>query len=948
MTPFLKTIAEHYYKTYGDDINSCCFVFPNRRSSLFFKKHLAAVCDKPLWAPDAFAINELFARLSSSRQADTLGLIFSLYKHYKVITNTEETFDEFYSWGETLLSDFNDIDKYMVDAEQLFSNLFELKSIDNTFDYLTEQQIAAIKRFWKDFEEDKYTGSRRNFLQSWLVLAPLYKALREDLKSQNLGYEGMIYRSVAEEVKAKNLETLPYKRIVFIGLNALNECEKVLLRHYQNLDIADFHWDFQSDFIQDKQNKAGFFIRENILTFPQQPKLDFEPISQPYFESISIPSNTGQTKIISELLKSKNISQSDQIENTAVILSDEQLMLPMLHALPEEIEAYNITMGYPLRSTAIYSFFSQLLILQKNARVTDGNMSFYHKNVVSILRHSFIGKHFLEDSNKLVAHVTDKNLIYTDVDTLGVNDLFKLIFTSIKDSAEFPSYLKRVFASCLDLYATKDDDDNGKKTTNDDQLEKEFLYHLYITISRFDDLLQQYDVMPGIDILSRLLRKHIDSIAVPFYGEPLKGLQIMGILETRTLDFENLIFLSFNEGVFPKAAPINSFIPHNLRYGFGLPTIEHQDAIFAYHFYRMIQRAKNVWMVYDASNSGMKRGEASRYFSQLKYIYNQDIEERMQTYQVELTNPLPIIIQKNDLVMKKLNRYIKKDGKALSASSLNNYIDCKLKFYFQKVEDIKEQDELKEDVDNSSFGTIFHSVVEHLYEPYENATLTKEILYTISKNDHAIDTEIQRSFAEEHFKTEKPVTLKGRHLIVGRIIKKYVKQLLKVDMAKAPFIYRKGEQKVEMQFEYNGKDGVNFIGFIDRIDEVDGRTRIIDYKTGTGKKMEFKELNALVEDDKKRPGPIFQTFFYAWMIAKTQGNKDLTSNVYYIRSLFQDFDPNIYANKKLVDNFSDYYDDFEALIQNLLAEIFNPDISFSQTDNQDKCRYCDYKDICLK
>jgi CRISPR/Cas system-associated exonuclease Cas4 (RecB family) len=946
LTPFLKTITEHYYRSYGDHINTCCFVFPNRRSSLFFKKYLAAVCDKPLFAPDTFAINELFGRLSTLRQADTLGLIFSLYKHYKDITKTAETFDEFYSWGETLLSDFNDIDKYMVDAEQLFSNLFELKSIDNTFDYLTAEQIEAIKRFWKDFEEEKHSGSRDNFLQSWLVLAPLYKTLKADLSHQELAYEGMIYRSVAEQIKEKTLEPLPYKRIVFIGLNALNECEKILMKHYQNLDIADFHWDFQSEFMQDPQNKAGLFIRENSLKFPQHPKLDFKKSATPYFESVSIPSNTGQTKIISELLKSKNISQLEQIENTAVILSDEQLMIPMLHALPEEIEAYNITMGYPLRSTAIYTLFSQLLILQKNVRVVEGKVSFYHKNVISILRHSFIGKHFAKESDTLAAYLTEKNLIYTDHETLGSNTIFKLIFSSVANAGEFPTYLKRIFAACLELYASIDNDDNN--TTNDERLEKEFLYHLYITISRFDDLLQHYDVVPGIAILSRLLRKHIDSIAVPFFGEPLKGLQVMGILETRTLDFENLIFLSFNEGVFPKAAPINSFIPHNLRYGFGLPTTEHQDAIFAYLYYRMLKRAKNVWMVYNASNSGMRRGEVSRYFSQLKYIYNQAIVERMQTYQVELTTPLPIVIQKSDQVMKKLQRYLQEGTKSLSASALNNYIDCKLKFYFQKVEDIKEQDELKEDVDNSSFGTIFHSVAEHLYKPYENTTLTKEILYHISKNDHEIDAQITKAFADEHFKTNKRIELKGRHLIVGRIIKKYIKQLINVDMSKAPFIYRKGEQMVEMQFNFNTKEAVSFIGFIDRIDEVDGVTRIIDYKTGSEKKMVFKEMKALVDDDKSRPAAIFLTFFYAWMIARTQGNKVLIPNVYYIRSLFRDFNPNIRENKTAVDNFANYYDDFEKTLQTLIAEIFNPDLSFSQTENQDKCRYCDYKDICLK
>lgn len=946
MTPFLKVIAQYYYKTYGQDIDSCCFVFPNRRASLFFKKHLASVCDKPLFAPDTLSINELFVRLSSLRQADTLGLIFSLFEHYRNISGSEESFDEFYSWGETLLADFNDIDKYLVNAEQLFSNLYELKSIDNTFDYLSQKQIAAIKRFWKDFDADKYTGSRRDFLKSWLSLAPLYQNFKTDLQQQGLAYEGMIRRSIAEKIKEKTLTELPYKRFVFVGLNALNECEKALLKHYKNLGIADFHWDFQSDLIKDKENKAGFFIRENITTFPQSPKLDFGTIENPVFESISIPSNTGQTKIIADLLQNKNIQNKEQLENTAIILSDEQLMLPMLHALPDEIESYNITMGYPLRSTSVYTFFTQLLNLQKNIHITDGKPTFYHKNVISILRHSFIGKHFTKDSQQLISLLTDKNLIYSDADTLNINPFFKEVFCPVQNPADLPSCLKNIFATCLQHYNSNDRED--KEQTNDERLEKEFFYHFYITLSRFDDLLRQYNIVPGLNILIRLLRKHIDSIAVPFYGEPLSGLQIMGILETRTLDFENLIFLSFNEGVFPKAAPINSFIPHSLRYGFGLPTIEHQDALFAYHFYRMIQRANNVWMVYDASNSGLKRGEISRYFSQLKYVYNLPITERMQTYKAELTTPLPIVVEKNEEVMTKLNRYLQNNGKNLSASALNNYIDCPLKFYFQKVEDLKEKDELKEDIDESTFGTIFHSVMEHLYLPYENTTLTKEILYKIHQDEHKIESLINQSFAKEYFKTEKSIKLKGRHLIIGRIIKKYVKRLLEIDMKKTPFVYRKGEQKVELQFQFNEKKSANFIGYIDRIDEVEGITHIIDYKTGSDKKMTFNHLEDIIKDSKNRPAPVFQTFFYAWMTAKTLGNKNLIPNVYYIRNLYKDFNADIRDSKTVINNFNDYYDEFEQLLKQLLEEIFNPDIAFHQTEIEEHCRYCDYKDICLK
>ncbi len=603
-------------------------------------------------------------------------------------------------------------------------------------------------------------------------------------------------------------------------------------------------------------------------------------------------------------------------------------------------------MGYPLRSTAIYSLFSQLLLLQKNLRITEDGVSFYHKNVISILRHSFIAKHFPAESQQLVCLINEKNLIYTRAEILGTEPLFSLIFKGIETPKAYPFYLKSIFAACLELYPYSEDEE--KEIRNDEKLEKEFLYHLYITISRFDDLLQEKSIIPGIDVMSRLLRKHIDNISVPFYGEPLKGLQVMGILETRTLDFENLIFLSFNEGVFPKAAPINSFIPHNLRYGFGLPTIEHQDAIFAYHFYRMIQRAKNVWMIYDASNSGMKRGEISRYFSQLKYIYDTPVNERNQSYKVVLSKPKPIVINKDDQVLEKLAQYSTKGSKTLSASALNNYIDCKLKFYFQKVEGIKEVEELKEDVDNSTFGTIFHSVVEMLYQPYENAELTKDILYQIKQNTRLIDKRIQEAFAEFYYKSEQIQELKGRQLIISRIIKKYVRQLITVDMEQCPFTYRKGEQEVKQTLKINDDLAVNFIGFIDRIDEIQGKTRIVDYKTGKSKKMAFKDIPSLMEDDPKRPAPVFQTFFYAWMYAQMTGNKNLYPSVYFIRDLYKDFNPYIFEEKIKIDDFEPYADEFEDSLKHLIEEIYNPKIAFTQTENEDKCRFCDFKDICLK
>ncbi len=913
---------------------------------------MADICNKPIFAPDCIAINELFSKLSPLHQADNLGLLFSLYKHYINITQNPETFDEFYAWGETILSDFNDIDKYLVNAEQLFSNLYDLKAIENTFDHLTEKQIAAIKHFWKDFQEDKYTGNRHNFLQSWLTLYPLYKEFKTELISNNEGYEGLIYREVAENIKSSKLnEELPYDRYVFIGLNALNECEKTVLGHYKKLDKADFIWDFQSDMIQDRDNKAGFFLRDNIALFPQNPKLDFDSTSEKSYQSIAVPSNTGQTKIISELLAEKGISTQEQYNDTAIVLLDENLMIPLLHSLPENIDEYNITMGYPLKSSGIYTLFNQILNLQKNIRIIDGMPSFYHKNIISILKHSFVSKHFDDDCQKLTNTITEKNLIYTNQDILGVNDLFRLIFTKIDNALNLPLYFKHIFSLFLNLYK-KDNEETEEEQikTKDDLLEKEFLYHLYISISRFDDLIQDSDIIPGIDILSRLLRKHIDGISVPFYGEPLKGLQIMGILETRTLDFENIVFLSFNEGVFPNATPPNSFIPHNLRYGFGLPTIEHQDAISAYYFYRITQRAKNVWMVYNASNNGMQKGEISRFFSQLKYIYNKDIAERNQSYQVELSTPKPIQIQKDEKVLKKLQGYITKDGRNLSASALNNYIDCQLKFYLGNVEQIKEVDEVKEDIDGSTFGKIFHYTAEHLYAPYEGAIITKELLYQIKQNDREIEEKIKEAYAKEYFKSDTVLDLKGRHQIFARIIKKYIKQLFAVDMNKAPFTYRKGEQRMLFTFEFNTNKTANFIGFIDRVDEKDNITEIIDYKTGAvpNNVNKFTDLDAEFADYKNRKGAIFQTFLYSWAYSKLYNTKDVKPLVYYIRKLYSDLRPEIYHDKNIVENASDYYEQFEQLLKEILQEIYNPEIPFSQTENTKHCEYCEFKDICMR
>ena len=423
----------------------------------------------------------------------------------------------------------------------------------------------------------------------------------------------------------------------------------------------------------------------------------------------------------------------------------------------------------------------------------------------------------------------------------------------------------------------------------------------------------------------------------------------MGILETRTLDFKHLIFLSFNEGIFPKTSPPNTFIPHHLRYGFGLPTSEHQDAIFAYHFYRIIQRAESVTMIYDASSSGLKTGEVSRYLPQLKYIYQQEISSRTQNYTVELTAGKAITIKKSREVMLKLSELLEGGSRAISASALNDYIDCKLKFYFRQIERLKEQDELQENINESIFGTIFHHVAEHLYAPYENCVIEKSLLYQLSKNEHLIDQKIKDAFQTEFFKvTDRDIELKGRYLVIATLIKKYIIQLLKIDMKYTPFTYRKGEQKLDYALPIDEKRAVKFTGFIDRVDEYNGQTRIIDYKTGRDKTLSFKKMEDLFEACDKRQSAIFQTFIYALLSHYQFNYHNAAPQLYYIRQMFAGFDPSIKYNNKPLNGFEEHRSEFETRLKRLLLEIFNTDIDFTQTEDSKKCQYCDFKSICMR
>ncbi|SHE82588.1 PD-(D/E)XK nuclease family protein [Dysgonomonas macrotermitis] len=962
MIPFLYNVAQAFFRQYGNEVSNFAFVFPNRRAGLFFQKYLSEIAKRPLFSPQILTISELFTRLSGLATADRIEQLFILYSAYKRLSGTEETFDEFLFWGEMLLNDFDDVDKYMVEAKQLFSNIQDLKEIDAGFSYLTEEQIIAIRRFWSSFIPVGDNDKKKEFLEMWQVLFELYSALREELRIRGLAYEGMIFREVADLAKADADFDLPSEHIVFVGLNAHSLSEEQLLRYLYRRGVADFYWDYSSSLVKDPDNKASAFIAKNRMLFPSKLTLEAEDVSfeKPILEVIGIPSSVGQAKfvhsIIRSLMEEKQIGSADQALNTAVVLSDENLLLPTLYSIPKEIDKINVTMGYGLINSSISGLMDHIFELQRNIRVSGGGKFYYFRFVLPILNHRYVLSIVGDAARNLRQQIIQYNKIQVSVEEFAVHPLLALIFSPVEDWAGFAPYLREILARLeSSLSQTRKDRDEDDTSTRSIDMECEFIIEYYKTINKMEDALKNVEAEMKVETYVKLLKKLIAGISVPFSGEPLSGLQIMGILETRALDFENLIMLSMNEGIFPMKKAANSFIPYNLRRGFGLPAYEHQDSIFAYHFYRLINRAKHIYMLYDTRTEGLQGGEVSRYFYQLKHLYSDvfDICERLAVYEVSSSESVSIAVTKTPQVITKL-RAFQTGERSLSASSINTYLDCPLQFYFSVVEKMEDEDEVAETIEANTFGSIFHSVMEWVYEPYKGRMLTADILQKIGKDDAYLTGLIERSFADNYFKIERVRKLTGQNYLTGEVLKRYVKKVLSTDAKLAPFIYVDSEKRITELYKLPSGRDVSLKGFIDRIDEVRGHTRIIDYKTGRGV-LQFKNMADLFDKEMKdRPKAVMQVFMYAHLYLNEFPNVILESGIYYLRNLFDsNFNPLVEyrldrTEKKQVSDFFEFRQDFKDQFDKCLEEIFDEQVQFYQTPTGKACEWCAFTGICKK
>ena len=959
MKPFLYQVASLFYEKWEAEVSRLAFVFPNRRTGLFFQKYLSEVADTPLFSPTILTINDLFIQLSGKQSADRISMLFILYDIYIRQSGSTETFDEFLYWGEMLLNDFDDIDKYMANARMLFSTVTDLREIENDFDFLSDEQIAAIRSFWSSFYPRGDTPNQQQFLAVWQVLYDLYEEFRATLAAEGKGYEGMIFREVVESMERGESPDLPYEQIVFVGLNALSVSEERFLAQLQKREIADFYWDYVSDKVTDPDNKASYFVSRNLKSFPSSMKLPPEEKVKTEIEVIGIPSGIGQAKhvytLLSDWCKEAEMS-SEEALRTAVILPDEHLLIPVLNAIPEQIRRINVTMGYPLAGTPVASLIEYILALQKNVRYIDRNPLFYFRDVLPVLNHRYILSTSPEIISSLVKEITENNKIYISHTELEKTPLLEILFTPVTGVEAFSDYLIKVLEELNKVMSALSDEEEEDAPQRTNDLEQEFIFHYFTTVNRMKEVMKDARIEMKIDTFFRLLKRVTDTITIPFHGEPLSGLQIMGVLETRALDFDRLIILSMNEGIFPQRKAANSFIPYNLRRGFGLPTYEHQDSVWAYHFYRLIERASHVSLLYDTRSNGLQTGEVSRFVHQLHYHYEVPMRDKLVVYNVSSSKTPPLAVPKREDIMRRLDAYRKGGSKAISASAINTYLDCPLKFYFSVVEGIREEEEVSETIESDVFGSILHKVMEELYKPFQGKMVTVDLLKAIRKDTALLTGAIARAFASEFFKTEVVRSLTGQNYLIGEMIRKYVEKILERDGKLTPFVYIESERKINGLISLSDHSEIRLKGFIDRVDEVLDAIRIIDYKSGSGTTT-FSSIESLFnKEEKDRAKAVMQVFMYCWMYAHFTENKGKTiqPGIYYVRSLFSDpFDPSVYhrierGKSEKVEDFSGYAQAFEEGLRGCLDEIFNPEIPFTQTPTGKACSYCPFKGICGK
>ena len=951
MKTFLEHVASSLISKYGNNLSALTVVFPGKRASLFLNQALAEVSDKPVWAPQYRTISELFAEASPYTLCDKIESVCRLHRAYATHVAAPQTLDQFYAWGEVLLADFDDIDKQLVDARQLFTNIRDLRELD-TLDYLSPEQEEALKHFFRGFSIENTTLLRERFMELWNVMFDIYTDFRLRMQADRVLYEGALEREVVERLRAVRFSTdadaeqaMPLlaqpRTYVFVGFNVLNAVEQTLFDELQRHGKAIFYWDYDVAFARAGRSaghEAGYFIEQNISRYGNElSEMCFDNMSRPKQITIaSAASENIQARYMAEWLEDNLTTPESAPEGeryvtrqTAVVMCNEQLLQPALHVLPPSITQVNVTMGFPLTDTPVYSFVMALVAL--------------HTEGYDHLHHRF----------RKVALRTVERHPYACL--LGAEWQSEL-----RSGAELLAFVSRL----LTLVA---------KDVADDVLAAEAVFKAFTCINRLHDLMTGAD--PWLDVsdntLRRLLRSALGSQTVAFHGEPAVGLQLMGVLETRALDFRHLLMLSVGEGFLPKSVADNSFIPYHLRDAFGLTTLRHKIAVYAYYFYRLIARAERVTFVYNESNTGQRQNEISRFLRQLQ------AETTLPICHIRLNaanRPAvaePIVVEKTDEIMQKLidcydnTHRDPRQLRFLSPSALNRYTTCQLQFYYRYVKGLRIDQEPEDGFDAIIFGNVFHKAAELVYRHLTAAgPYVRQQDYDVLLNDGAIviDKIVSEAFRQAYFQGG-PEEYTGILVIARQVVTTYLQNLLRHDRRLAPVHIIDVEQTFTKELPVVvGDRTIRLLtgGIIDRLDEVSdtevrgGRAvRIVDYKTG-GNLTAVPELGRLFADAGQTEHYYFQTILYATIVAEQMGKPAQPCLFFVHRAAAPDYSPKIKLGRTtihdvrepLADGDEPLADAFITRFHMLVDEIFDPDVPFRQCANTDHCRFCDYRLLC--
>lgn len=864
----LHAIAKTFVEQVGDDLQSYTFVFPNHRAGLFFRKYLSQYVPKPMFAPRVMTINECFAELSDWQVADQLTLLLHLYAEYQRVCPDAEALDQFIYWGKMMLADFSEIDNHLIPhVEALFASISDWHSIDQRFDYLTDNQRKALSRFWREYHESDMrhpnADLHKRFQHTWEMLYPLYTALREALLRDGLAYEGMLHREVLE-----HWDKIPYERFheqyVFLGFNALTASERELMLHLQGMDKADFYFDYDSPYLSDPQNKASLFMEENLRLFQSQFPIPSSGSStqdtrypMPDITLVSVPSTVSEVHEVNRILSDIISPDCADLTRTAVVLPDEQLLIPLLNAFPEAVNKINVTMGYPLRATSLYmpvAYPEQYLIpMPETAEV-----------FIAQMRECLLSQRNEDNSE-------------------GVYQLTKV------------------------------------------------LDRLLIAISNYPQ------IAFTVADMQQLLKMLTLETTIPYVGEPLDGLQVMGVLETRALEFDNVIITGFNDDLYPGRTTGNSFVPYTLRCGFGLPTPDRQNAIFAYNFYRMLAYAKRIWLITNSTSDDQHSGEVSRFFYQLKWQYGIDIQ------QIAVTNQLVAAQTKNVEPIAKDKRL--QTLRSLSATALTTYLRCPKQFHYKYIERLQEPAP-DESISASelTIGNALHAIMEQLYAPFveSNVTASQVEQLIANVNDDA------------YWNTLQPLQLLNGDVLANRVVRTYVNNILINDHYHAPFQYIASEMRLTANL-----NGICLYGIADRIDVKANILRVIDYKTGKTDLAydTMSKVFGVVEPTEDGTLPvrtkgqrqILQTLLYCWM---STANSQLSivncqqPYIYSARNISPEDIPVVHHNGMPLSFSQDIRQEFVTHLQSLINEILDANQPFAPTNDMHTCESCAFFSLC--